>query len=94
MIRSYLEEGETCVISVADNGPGLPREDINRVFEKFYRAQNGKSGGTGLGLTIAKGFVEAHHGTITARNRTEGGAEFVIRLPITETVSKDSEETL
>ena len=38
--------------------------------------------GTGLGLTIAKGFVEAHHGTLTARNRPEGGAEFIISLPI------------
>jgi two-component system sensor histidine kinase KdpD len=93
MIRSFLEEGETCVISIADNGPGLPREDINKVFEKFYRASDGKSGGTGLGLTIAKGFIEAHHGTITARNRTEGGAEFVVKLPIIETVKSRSEET-
>ena len=93
-IRSYLEEGETCVISVADNGPGLPREDLNKVFEKFYRAQNGKSGGTGLGLTIAKGFIEAHHGTITARNRTDGGAEFVVRLPITEAVKNSTEEII
>lgn len=81
-IRGFLEDGNICVISVADNGPGLPKENTNRIFEKFYRAQNGKTGGTGLGLTIARGFIEAHHGTITARNRTEGGAEFIVRLPI------------
>ncbi len=92
IIRSYLEEGEMCVISVADSGPGLPREDINKVFEKFYRAQNGRTGGTGLGLTIAKGFVEAHHGTIMARNRTEGGAEFVMKLPVNEALKSGREE--
>ncbi len=81
IVRSFLEEGK-CAISVADNGPGLPEEDTEKVFEKFYRSANGRPGGTGLGLTIAKGFVEAHHGEITARNRVEGGAEFTIHLPI------------
>ncbi len=90
VVRAFVEEGNTCVISVADNGPGLPREDINRIFEKFYRAQNGKSGGTGLGLTIAKGFVEAHHGTIVARNRTTGGAEFLVKLPISESFEEQN----
>ena len=81
MVRGYLEEGK-CVISVSDRGPGLPEGDTEKVFEKFYRAANGRAGGTGLGLTIAKGFVEAHHGKITARNRPEGGAEFAIYLPV------------
>ncbi|HUI30778.1 MAG TPA: sensor histidine kinase KdpD [Candidatus Acidoferrales bacterium] len=81
LVRSFLEEGK-CAISVADCGPGLQEKDTEKVFEKFYRAANGGSGGTGLGLTIAKGFVEAHHGKITARNRPEGGAEFTIYLPI------------
>ena len=47
-----------------------------------------------MGLTIAKGFIEAHHGTITARNRTDGGAEFVVRLPITEAVKNSTEEII
>ncbi len=80
-IKSYLEENK-CAISVVDNGPGLPEEDTEKVFEKFYRAANGRPGGTGLGLTIARGFVEAHHGKITVRNRPEGGAEFIIYLPM------------
>ncbi len=92
MVRGYLEGDDTCVISVADNGPGLQKEDINKIFEKFYRAQNGKSGGTGLGLTIARGFVEAHHGTIIARNRTEGGAEFVVKLPVSGNTGEQSLE--
>lgn len=79
-----VSEGNNCVISIADNGPGLPQEDMSKVFEKFYRASNGRTGGTGLGLTIARGFIEAHHGTISARNRPEGGAEFTVKLPLPE----------
>ncbi len=82
-----------CVISVSDNGPGLPAEDIDRVFEKFYRASGGNAGGTGLGLTITKGFVEAHHGTISARNRPQGGAEFIVKLPLSESLTNDLKET-
>jgi len=76
-------EHEMLVLSVADRGPGLPPGDLERVFEKFYRAPGARSGGTGLGLSICKGFVEAHGGRITAENRpTHGGARFTIRLPI------------
>jgi two-component system sensor histidine kinase KdpD len=77
-------ERDELVLSVADRGPGLPLPpgEIQRVFEKFYRAPGAISGGTGLGLSICKGLVEAHGGTITAENRqTRGGARFTIRLP-------------
>ena len=77
-------EGDQCVIAIADNGSGLPPDDMDKIFEKFYRAANGRSGGTGLGLTITKGFIEAHHGTISAANRPDGGAEFTVRLPVTK----------
>ncbi len=90
-INSFLE-GKECVISISDNGPGLPEGDIDRIFEKFYRASNGRTGGTGLGLTIAKGFIEAHHGTISARNNPQGGAEFIVRLPVPEAAQKGREE--
>jgi two-component system sensor histidine kinase KdpD len=75
-------EGKECVILVADNGPGLAKDDLPKVFEKFYRAEGMKSGGSGLGLTIAKGFAEAHKGTLTARNLAPAGAEFTLRIPI------------
>jgi len=69
--------------SVADNGPGIPPEDLERVFDKFYRARpKGGPGGTGLGLSICKGIIEAHGGRILARNRPTGGAEFVFTLPL------------
>jgi two-component system sensor histidine kinase KdpD len=80
-----------CVISVADNGKGLSKEDLRKVFEKFYRAEGLKGGGAGLGLPISKGFVEAHQGTIAARNRDSGGAEFTIRIPMRTNGSSDQE---
>jgi two-component system sensor histidine kinase KdpD len=70
------------VISVSDRGPGLPNESIERAFEKFYRGDGRKTGGLGLGLSIARGFVEAHGGKLTAENRDGGGARFIITLPV------------
>jgi len=72
----------TVEIVVADRGPGLAPGETERVFEKFVRgAAHGARRGVGLGLTIARRIVEAHGGTIRARARTGGGAEFVITLP-------------
>ncbi len=83
MIEAKVDE-EKCLITVSDKGPGLPEEDVDKVFDKFYRAGQSKTGGTGLGLTIAKGFIEAHHGTIEAENMGEGGARFTMRLPLSD----------
>jgi len=73
---------DKCVIVVADNGPGFPADSLERVFDKFYRVPGARTGGVGLGLSIAQGFVQAHNGTITAHNRPGGGAEFTIQLPL------------
>ena len=81
-------EGKECVIVVADNGPGLTKDDLPKVFEKFYRAEGMKSGGSGLGLTIAKGFAEAHKGTLAAKNLAPAGAEFTLRIPMNAVLSK------
>ena len=70
------------VLSVADNGPGIPPEALPQLFGKFYRAPGAPAGGSGLGLSIVKGFVEAHGGRVSAGNRVSGGAEFTILLPI------------
>ncbi len=78
---------DKCIVAVSDNGPGLPEDDLDRVFDKFYRASKGRTGGTGLGLTIAKGFIEAHHGTLGAANRPKGGAEFTVKLPLSTRIS-------
>ena len=67
--------------NVADDGPGILEADMKKVFDKFYRAEGATTGGTGLGLPIAKGFVEAHRGTLTVRNRMSRGTEFRIEIP-------------
>jgi len=71
-------------LSVADEGPGLPAGDEERIFDKFYRGvptvDSGR--GSGLGLAICRAIAKVHGGTITAANRPRGGAEFVVRLPL------------
>lgn len=71
------------IIEVADRGPGIPKQDLKRVFEKFYRipVPEGASG-TGLGLSICKGIVEAHGGAIRAENRAGGGVRIVVTMPL------------
>jgi two-component system sensor histidine kinase KdpD len=73
---------EQLVISVSDRGPGFPMESAERLFEKFYRGDGRKAGGLGLGLSIARGFVEAHGGKLAAENRDGGGARFTMHLPV------------
>lgn len=80
IIRAALENDHLKII-VADNGHGFPANEMDKVFDKFYRLYNTKTGGTGLGLSIVKGFVEAHHGTIELRNGKNGGAVFTILIP-------------
>jgi two-component system, OmpR family, sensor histidine kinase KdpD len=77
-------DGDTVAIEVIDEGPGIPPEDLERIFDKFYRAQaeDRRRAGTGLGLAICRGFIEAQGGRIEARNRRDrSGAVLVIRLP-------------
>jgi two-component system sensor histidine kinase KdpD len=76
--------GDSVEIRLTDHGPGLPAGAEERVFEKFYRGttvQPDSRRGVGLGLAICRGIVRAHGGTITARNRPTGGAEFSVILP-------------
>ncbi len=80
-------------ISVSDRGPGLRPESAERIFEKFYRGDERKTGGLGLGLSIARGFVEAHGGRLTAENRDGGGARFTISLPVRVTDANAFEPT-
>jgi two-component system sensor histidine kinase KdpD len=83
-IRSWRDSGSVC-LQILDEGDGIPTADLERIFDKFYRARKADQvrAGTGLGLAISRGFVEAMHGTITAANRTDRtGAAFTIVLPI------------
>ncbi|MEV6263701.1 PAS domain-containing sensor histidine kinase [Streptomyces sp. NPDC051784] len=74
-----IDESGTAV-TVSDEGPGIPEESMSRVFTRFWRGS--KRGGTGLGLYIVKGIVEAHGGTITVDRAPGGGAEFRFILPV------------
>jgi two-component system sensor histidine kinase KdpD len=78
-------ERDSVSLQVLDEGEGIPAADLERIFDKFHRAQKGDHvrAGTGLGLAISRGFVEAMQGTITAANRADrSGAVFTIRLPV------------
>ena len=78
-------DGKFVCLQVLDEGEGISSDEVEKIFNKFYRAQKGDHvrAGTGLGLAISRGFVEAMHGTITASNRTDrSGATITIRLPI------------
>ena len=68
---------------VADDGPGIPQEDLERVFERFYQSDAARSGeGTGLGLAIARWIAKEHGGQVTAANNPRGGAAFTVELPV------------
>jgi len=76
--------GGRVTIAVSDEGPGIPDEDLTRVFERFYRVDKSRArdpGGTGLGLAIVKHLVELQRGRVHAENRPGGGARFLITLP-------------
>jgi two-component system OmpR family sensor kinase len=82
---SLRREGDRAVLEVRDHGPGLPADTGDRVFERFWRAEGGRSrgrGGSGLGLAIVKAIVQAHHGEVHAGNAPDGGAVFRVALPI------------
>ncbi len=76
------QENNLTLITIQDNGNGFAENEIQKVFDKFYRVPLTKVGGSGLGLSIVKGFVEAHKGTIVLENKMPKGAKFTIQLPI------------
>jgi two-component system, OmpR family, phosphate regulon sensor histidine kinase PhoR len=81
-IDAQRVEGQVA-ISVSDEGPGIPDEDLSRVFERFYRVDKSRArdpGGTGLGLAIVKHLIELHGATVHVDNRAEGGARFTITI--------------
>jgi len=78
------DNGARLEIRIQDEGPGLPQAELEKVFDPFYRVEGSRSretGGTGLGLTLARSVAEAHGGSLVLRNRAEGGLEAVLVLP-------------
>ncbi|HZD10617.1 MAG TPA: ATP-binding protein [Candidatus Binatia bacterium] len=77
----FAEQG--AVIDITDEGPGIPEDDLPRIFEKYYRGEAvSDMQGNGLGLAVVRTIVEAHGGSVKARNRPRGGAQFTITLPL------------
>ena len=76
-------------VVIEDNGTGFPEDEINKVFDKFYRLKHSKAGGTGLGLSIVKGFTEAQNGIVKLQNKEEGGAIFKVAFPAAVMQLKD-----
>jgi signal transduction histidine kinase len=82
---TVAREGDQAVILVADGGPGIPEAQMEKVFDPFYRIESSRSretGGTGLGLTIARNIAHRHGGTLTLRNTRDGGLECTLTLPV------------
>jgi signal transduction histidine kinase len=80
-----VEQDAVLVIRVRDEGPGIPPDELERVFEPLYRldsSRNRETGGTGLGLSIARDIAQAHGGSLVLRNRPEGGLEALLVLPM------------
>jgi two-component system sensor histidine kinase BaeS len=79
--------GATAEVRVADTGPGIPGDELPRIFDRFFRASSSVRSavpGSGLGLTIARSLVEAHGGTLTAESAVAEGTTFVITLPLAD----------
>ncbi len=85
-------DGPTARLRVDDEGPGLREEDLERVFDRFYRAPGAPGGGTGLGLAIAAWIVGQHDGRIGVANRDGGGARFTVELPIAVVARPDASQ--
>src|SRR5262249_11391367 len=82
VVVSAREQDNTIVVSVLDNGPGIPRENLSKVFDRYWQSEETRRAGVGLGLAIAKGIVEAHGGKIWADSELGKGSSFFFTLPL------------
>jgi signal transduction histidine kinase len=90
---AWSERGSEVEVTIADQGPGIDADLLPQIFQPMVRgdrSRNSSSGGAGLGLTIAKRLIESQHGTIAARNRPDGGAEFTVMLRRAEPTDREA----
>lgn len=82
---SAVKKGDSVLVTITDNGIGIPEEEVSQIFKPFYKvdkARNRKIGGNGIGLSIVKRIVDLHHGEIEVSSRPGGGTTFSIKLPL------------
>ena len=84
-----FQKEDFCVIKVQDNGQGLPNHEIEHLFDKFYRGSRTKTGGLGIGLSIVKGFIEAHDGNVILENNQPSGLVFTVQFPAEQSYLKN-----
>lgn len=96
IIIDLSHRNRVLTLSVRDQGPGLPPDELEMVFGKFIQSSVTKTGagGTGLGLSICREIVAAHQGHIWVENGAEGGAVFTVELPITDETPEDSRQSI
>ncbi|HVO69625.1 MAG TPA: HAMP domain-containing sensor histidine kinase, partial [Aggregatilineaceae bacterium] len=87
------QNGNEAILSVCDSGPGIPADDLPRVFERFFQADRARREGTGLGLAIVRHIVMAHGGRVWAESVEGEGATFYIALALAESEPEESEES-
>jgi two-component system, OmpR family, sensor histidine kinase BaeS len=76
------QEADRAVIEVSDSGPGIPKDELGRVFERFFRGRAARAGGSGIGLTVVRELITAHGGDVRVANAIDGGAVFTVTLPM------------
>jgi signal transduction histidine kinase len=82
-VDAYADES-SAFVAVSDEGPGIPLDELESVFTKFYRREVAQPSGTGLGLWISRNLAEAHGGELVAARNERGGTTFTLRLPFTQ----------
>ncbi|MGA1826029.1 MAG: sensor histidine kinase, partial [bacterium] len=80
-IKTYEDEHSNAIISIRDNGEGIPDEHLGKIFDPFFTTKDTQAG-TGIGLSICYKIIKDHKGDILVNNKLEEGAEFIIRLPL------------
>lgn len=88
---SYFKEGENLILKVADTGEGISREDIASIFDRFFQVDRVRPRGSGIGLSLAKAFVELHGGNITVESELKKGSVFTVTIPIVHVATETTD---
>jgi signal transduction histidine kinase/ligand-binding sensor domain-containing protein/DNA-binding response OmpR family regulator len=81
-VKVKLGESNMVLISVADNGPGIPEEDKKHLFDRFYQSRDNRQGGSGIGLNLVAVYTQMHGGTVSVEDNEKGGTVFTVTLPL------------